>query len=173
MKKFISVLMTAVIALSVCSCGKNLNVSRRVSYESLTAEQMKEQADLVVICEPTGEARVIPPPEDDPTSVYTEYTARVCGKAKGEAADEISVRIYGGEYEGSTYSSTETQLEKGTRYFMYLNKQEINGETVYYCQRGKYGRFIVKADGEVDFAENSCGDDSENKQIGALDKSAK
>lgn len=132
-------------------------VIQNASYEYKSPDELQEMADLIFIGEFTGQTNQIIPDDElgkeMPDNIYTDHVMKTVDIIKGNPEDTVNVRIFGGEYNGISYSRNgNPDFKEGEKYLMYLLKQNApktkNDSECYFLISGNANCFEINENGE-------------------------
>lgn len=172
-KKILVLSIASVICIGITALAVSLIINSRPTYvlndsiyAAVSADELEEKADIIVVAEYTGNTNQVVVDEnvkpDAWSPVYTDHIFKVTEIAKGKVGEEVNIRIDRGTLDGITYDTTDSyDFEKGEKYFLYLKKGENiveNDVDNYYLFAGSQCRFEIDGEGKIDLS----GEDSED-----------
>lgn len=99
-------------------------------YAYLSPEELQTKAELILVCEYTGESSETLPDESFINGafmhreVYTDYIFKPLSIIKGTASEELTIRCPGGTVNGQLYTDRNTpNFETGKKYLVYLKER--------------------------------------------------
>lgn len=148
--------------------SEKLYLMQHASYEYLTAERLKDEADLIFVGEFTGKTnQIIPDDEKDkerPNNIYTDHEMKVLSVLKGNADNTAAIRIFGGKTERAELvsASGDPNFKEGQKYLLYTRKQinpmVENDVECYYLICGKCHCYNIDENGEPDLINEKQAD---------------
>ena len=138
------------------------------SFAYYSAEELKAEADIILIAEYTGvstETAVDKSYVDVVTSeIYTDYQFKPLTVAKGTASDIVNVRFAGDKI---TSTKNSPQFKKGEKYFMYLRrgrKVSENDIENYFPVVDKSDCYLIDENGNINISDRQQ-EDTQKIQI--------